>query len=171
MGEPVRVHPESGVAGALLLEGTESGKGVPVLFEVGESAENFSKVYLLSEELEDPSHAWVDLHMDTPPLKPGNAGNRETVGAIPHRYADKPVSWPGNARETRFPTFPRSAAGALFWLVSTVRASSALLMGALRASIRTFRLVFADRCESVPSGLLRFDAFPAGTARARGGSP
>src|SRR5215203_615181 len=84
MGEPVRVHPESGVAGVLILEGTESGKGVPVLFEVGESADHFSKVYLLSEELEDPSHAWGDLHMDTPPLKPGKAGNRETLG--------KPVS-------------------------------------------------------------------------------
>src|SRR5215203_5805198 len=108
MGEPVGVHPEARVAGVLLLEGTESGKGVSVFFEVGESADHFGKVYLLSEELEDPSHAWGDLHTDTPPLKRGNAGNRETVGAIPHRYAEKPVSWPGNARETRFPTFPRS---------------------------------------------------------------
>jgi hypothetical protein len=116
MGEPVRVHPESGVAGVLLLERTETGKGVPMFFEVGQSANHFSKVYLLSEELEDPSHAWRDLHMDTPPLKPGNAGNRETVGAIPYRYARKSVSWPGNTRETRFPPFPRSVC----WYTLTV---------------------------------------------------
>ena len=36
---------------------------------------------------------------------------------------------------------------------------------------QNLHLVFSGRCGGVPSGLLRFDAFPAGTAQARGGSP